>query len=376
MRILVVTYEFPPVGGGGGRAAFDICQALAKRGHEVHVLTAHMKGLGHQESVDGYQVIRISSLRRSSYKADLPAMGGFIVAGLWAGLRHIRSWRPDIIHVHFAVPTGPVAWLLSRITGVPYVLTAHLGDIPGGVPNKTSGWFRWIYPFTPRLWQDAAQVVAVSEYSRQLALEHYPIDIKVIPNGVNLQALNPGDIQISDPPQIVFAGRFMQQKNPVTLVRILAGLQNLDWKCAMLGDGSLREDVEQEIERNGLRDRFVIPGWVTPEEVIEYFSNSDILLMPSSSEGLPVVGVQALAMGLAIVASRVGGFVDIVDQGKNGFLYSQNDSEGMQSGLRELISDKETLLVFRRHSREFAQRFDISKVVDEYVQIFDEVAKA
>ena len=119
-----------------------------------------------------------------------------------------------------------------------------------------------------------------------------------------------------------------------------------------------------------------MPGWVTPEEVIDCFSNSDILFMPSSSEGLPVVGVQALAMGLAIIASRVGGFVDIVDQGKNGFLYSQTDSEGMQSGLRELISDKETLLVFRRNSREFAQRFDISKVVDEYVQIFDEVAIA
>ena len=64
-----------------------------------------------------------------------------------------REWKPDLIHVHFAVPAGALAWILRRLTGIPYVLTAHLGDVPGGVPEKTGRWFRWIYPFTPPIWK-------------------------------------------------------------------------------------------------------------------------------------------------------------------------------------------------------------------------------
>lgn len=376
MRILVITYEFPPVGGGGGRAAFDICQGLSSRGHEVRVLTAHMKGLAKQEIVEGYQVFRIPSLRRSPYKASIWAMAGYIAAGIPAGYQHIRSWKPDIMHVHFAVPSGPAAWILSKTTGTPYVLTAHLGDIPGGVHEKTSGWFRWIYPFTPRIWRDASRVVAVSEFSRKLALNHYPVQIEVIPNGVNLQALDPGEIKTGQPPRIVFAGRFMPQKNPLNLVRVLFQMKDLDWNCTMLGDGSLKNEVESIIHHNQLNDRFSLPGWVKPEKVIQYFNNSDILFMPSSSEGLPVVGVQALAMGLAIIASRVGGFVDVVDEGVNGFLYSPEDLSGMQTGLQFLINNPDTLLEYRKQSRRLASKFDLSIVIDGYERIFYETIAA
>lgn len=373
MRILVLNYEFPPVGGGGGRAAQDTCSGLVKRGHEVQVLTAHLKGLAHHEIINGIEVRRISSLRRIPFKADLPAMMGYIIAGFWTGLRYMRTWRPDIIHVHFAVPGGPLAWMLSKIYKVPYVITAHLGDIPGGVPQKTEKWFRWVYPFSPPIWSDAGQVVAVSEFSRKLAQEHYPVDIKVIPNGVDLTVLDPGVVKVNKPPQLIFAGRFTPQKNPLALVRVMAQLTDLDWNFVMLGDGPLRKEVEREIAAADLQARFTLTGWVTPDEVIASFKESDILFMPSIAEGLPIVGVQALAMGLAIVGSQVGGFTELVEQGKNGYLFSPDHGEAMQRELRKLISEPEMLLEFRRHSRESAQRFGINQVVDEYIQVFEDV---
>jgi glycosyltransferase involved in cell wall biosynthesis len=374
MRILVLTHEFPPVGGGGGHAALDTCQGFVKRGHEVHLLTAHMKELPRKEIVNGIRITRFSSFRRLPFKADLLAMTGFILAGFWVGLRQVRSWHPDIIHVHFAVPGGPVAWLLSKLTKTPYVVTAHLGDIPGGVPQKTDRWFRWVYPFTPPIWRDADKVVAVSEYSKKLALEHYPINIEVIPNGVDLNDLDPGIIRVNGPPKITFAGRLMPQKNPVGLIRIMAQLSDLDWEFLMLGDGPLRAEVEHEIALAGLEDRFTLTGWVTPEDVSESFMESDILFMPSVAEGLPIIGVQALAMGLAIVGSRVGGFLEIVEQGKNGFLFSPENSDAMEIELRNLIRNPEKLLTFRKTSREFAERFEINRVVDEYIQIFEKAA--
>lgn len=376
MRILVVIYEFPPVGGGGGRAAQDICRGLVERGHEVRVLTAHLKGLKRQEEMDGFGVIRVPSARSQAFKAGLLPMAGFVAAGIPAGLRLVRRWRPDVIHVHFAVPSGPVAWVVSRLYRIPYVLTAHLGDVPGGVPEKTGRWFRWIYPLTPSLWTRAAQVVAVSEYTRQLALQAYPVDIQVIPNGVDLNLLDPGIIEVGNPPQVVFAARLMAQKNPVEFVNILAKVSDLPWRCVMMGDGPLRGEVEAAIKHHGLKERFVMPGWVTPEEVLAQFKRSDLLFMPSLSEGFPVVGVQGIAMGLAIVGSQAGGMVDLVEQGRNGFLYPIHDEAGMAQGLRTLLSDPQALLAARRHSRAFAQQYDLNQVVEDYTRIFKAVTAA
>jgi glycosyltransferase involved in cell wall biosynthesis len=163
-----------------------------------------------------------------------------------AGYRLIGSFKPNVIHAHFAVPAGALAWILSRLTRIPYVLTVHLGDVPGGVPEKTDEWFRWIYPFTPRIWRNASEIIAVSEFTRQLALKTYKEKIQVVPNGVDLNVLMPEQISLNDPPRIVFAGRFMEQKNPLQLVQTLNGLKELKWECIMIGDGPLMHDVKRD----------------------------------------------------------------------------------------------------------------------------------
>jgi glycosyltransferase involved in cell wall biosynthesis len=370
MRILVLIHEYPPVGGGGGQVAQDICQGMVERGHEVQVLTASWGDLPPLENQQGVLVRRLASGRSLPYKAGLKAMAGFVLASFWNGLSLIRRWKPDLIHVHFAVPGGAAALVLSALTGVPYVLTAHLGDVPGGVPEKTGKWFRWIYPFTPPIWKRAHQVVAVSEYTRQLAIQSYPVPVQVIPNGVDTQKLKPAVIQAGNPARLIFAGRFAPQKNLIQLVRILAGLKDLPWSCILVGDGPLRADVEREIDENGLRARFTLTGWVTPVQVQEWFSKSDILFMPSLSEGLPVVGVQALSMGLAIVAGRVGGFIDLVEQGVNGFLFDTTRPDEGMSCLRQLLSDQHCLQSARQASRQMASKFDLKEIIDQYETVF------
>ena len=375
MRILVLNHEFPPIGGGGGRAAEDLCRGLAKRGHAVTVLTSHLKGLPYKEERDGYQILRIASLRTEPYRASFPVMAAYVLAGLWAGSCFIRLSHPDLIHVHFAVPAGALAWMLSRLSGIPYVLTVHLGDVPGGVAEKTSGWFRWVYPFTRLIWRDASHIVAVSEFTRGLALKKYDRPIQVIPNGVDTNVLKPDRICLNDPPRIVFAGRFMPQKNPLQVVRTLDELRGLAWQCVMIGDGPLLEDVKGAVAEKDLRDRFHFPGWLQGAEVLHWFDKSDILFMPSLSEGLPVVGVEALAKGLAIVASQVGGFVDIVENETNGYLIQQTDSPAFSNALQELLSEEGRLLSFRHASLERARRFDINQIVEQYEGIFQQVLK-
>jgi glycosyltransferase involved in cell wall biosynthesis len=366
MRILVLVHEYPPVGGGGGQVARDLCLGLANKGHQVRVLTSHFGDLPLNEQDQGVSVTRLRSLRREPFRAGLPAMGAFVITSLIAGLRMMRTWRADLIHVHFALPGGASAWLLSRITKIPYLLTAHLGDVPGGVPEKTNGWFRWLYPITPPIWRQASAVVAVSAYTRQLALTHYPVNIAVIPNGVDLSTLDPGPIKVNNPPGILFAGRFMPQKNPLQVVHTLSELRHLPWTCTMLGDGPLRTAVVEEIHRLDLLERFSLPGWVTTQQVLQTMRHSDLLFMPSLAEGLPVVGVQALAMGLGVVCGAVGGFLDVVDQGVNGYLVDSQNPLEYAIRLNTLLSDHKKLEDCRLSSRKKAQAFDLSRIVDDY----------
>ena len=246
--------------------------------------------------------------------------------------------------------------------------------MPGGVPEKTGKWFRWIYPFTPPIWRGAAAIAAVSAYTRDLALRHYRVPIEVILNGVDLNALDPGEIKSGQPPRVVFAGRFQPQKNPMALVRCLAAVRDLPWTCSLLGDGPLRPQVEAEIKRLGVCDRFRLEGWVTPEQVIERFRSSDLLFMPSLSEGLPVVGVHAVAMGLALVMSRVGGCVDLVMDGQNGYLLEADDMTGFERALRVLLGDQQRLQAFRRASRAHSANFDLQKVIGQYERLLEDAA--
>jgi glycosyltransferase involved in cell wall biosynthesis len=317
----------------------------------------------------------LPSWRREAFRADLLAMGGYILFGLWAGYRYIKYWHPDAIHVHFAVPAGALAWVLSKLTGIPYVMTVHLGDVPGGVPEKTEGWFKWVLPFTHPIWRDAKRVVAVSSFTCQLALEHYAREIEVIPNGVDLDRFRPASIKVNEPPCIVFAGRFVAQKNPIKIVRTLATLKDLPWQCVMLGDGPLMPAVQQAITEYNFQDRFTLPGWVTPEEVLNWFDKSDILFMPSLSEGFPVVGVQALAKGLAFVVSKIGGFVDLVDEGQNGYLIDRNQPSGFSAILRQFLTHYDDLQRYRETSLQKALQFDINRIVEQYEYIFEDIVR-
>ena len=370
MKILVLTHEFPPVGGGGGRVAQDIACGLAQRGHAIHILTAHLEGLPNHESMNGVHIQRIAPMRREAFRAGFADMARYDWSAMMDGLKIIRAWKPDVIHAHFAVPAGAAALILSKLTGVPYLLTAHLGDVPDALPEKTGRWFKWIYPFTPAIWRGAAKVAAVSEFTRQLALKHYPVPIDVILNGIDLKTL-PAHIPVTGTaPHIVFAGRFMEQKNPQHLVDALKRIQHLDWRCSMLGDGPLLEAVRETVDASGLAARITFLGWVTPEDVLNAFAQSDILVLPSRSEGLSVVGVQALGMGLAMVLSDAGGNRELVHDGENGLLFPTGNIDALSTALKTFIEDPSMLQSARRKSRELAQKFDLEVIIRQYEALF------
>ena len=230
------------------------------------------------------------------------------------------------------------------------------------------------YPFTKRIWHDAGSIITVSSFTRDLAKKSYPeIDAELIFNGVDTDAIKPGSLEVHTPVQLVFAGRFMKQKNPLLIIEVLNKLKNLPWHCTMMGDGPLKPAVELKIKEAGMQDRFSLTGWINPEQVLSIYQSSDILFMPSRSEGLPVAGVQAIAMGLAPVLSDVGGCSDLLIQNESGYLFQSGDTEGFTEALRSLLTDREKLFSFKQKSREQAMNFNLKYIITEYDQIMKNV---
>ena len=372
MRVLCLNYEYPPVGGGGGRAAAQINAGLVARGHEVRVQTAGLTHLPERETADGVEIFRSQSFRKKEDTCTVPEMALFLLTSFLPTLRHVREWKPDVIHVHFAVPTGALAWAIHLLTKVPYLLTAHLGDVPGGVPEQTAGLFRLVQPLTVPIWKRAAAVTAVSSFVAELAERAYGRKPRVIPNGIRLDPRP--RISVSERPRILMVGRLSEQKNPVLGIEALKECRDLPWTATVIGDGPLREPVERMISTGGLAERVTLDGWLDAVAVREKMAAADILLMTSRSEGLPMAAIEALNHGLAIVSTRIPGVADLVTDGGNGALAAP-DPEAVAGALRSLLGEPERLLAAREFSSKRAADFDLSKTVETYERALADCAE-
>jgi glycosyltransferase involved in cell wall biosynthesis len=364
MRILVLCYEYPPIGGGGGRVAQSIAQQMAARGHEVRVQTAALGWKSTHERIDGVDVYRTTSGRRVPDTCTVPEMGLYCLTSFLPTLRHVREWKPDVIHAHFAMPTGMLAWAVHGITGVPYVLTAHLGDVPGGVPEQTDKLFKLIDPIARQVWKKAAAATAVSSFVQELAEKAYQRPVERILNGIDLRDRPASPSPVRPVRHFLFVGRFNPQKNLPFLINAFAQLTEKNWRATIVGDGPDRAAAERLIAQHGLGDRVTLPGWLPADKVAEIMRDADILCLPSLSEGLPVAAVEALKNGLAIVASDIPGVRDVVDDGVNGYRSPLDDSYVQK--LNSLLQSDEMLRTMKQASWEKARAFDVQSIANRY----------
>ena len=369
MKILVLCYEYPPIGGGGGRVAARVAAGLACRGHKVRVLTAGMRHLPRREVRDQIEILRPRSFRRRKDTCTVPEMGLYLATNLLPALREARSWSPNVVHAHFAVPTGPLALAARVFRGIPYVLTAHLGDVPGGVPEQTDHLFRLLGPFVAPVWRRAKIVTAVSRFVADLATRAYGVKPIVIPNGVN--PVPRPDLRPHSPRRIVMAGRLSIQKNPLLAIKALALIREMDWSFDVIGDGPLGTDMRALAQREGVSGRMTLHGWISDAQVARVMAEADILLMTSLHEGLPMVAIEALQWGLVIIGSKIGGMRDVVEEGENGFLCELSPF-AFAGKLRELLAAPEMLDRMRRASRERSSDFDLEKTVTAYESVLEE----
>jgi glycosyltransferase involved in cell wall biosynthesis len=372
MKILVLCYEYPPVGGGGGRVAASVAEGLVRNGHKVRVVSAGLRHLPREKVVNGVTVLRPQSFRRREDTCSVPEMAIYLLTAFFPAWKLCSTWKPDVIHAHFVVPTGALAFALHQLTGIPYVLTAHLGDVPGGVPEQTDSLFRALGPFIQPIWKKAAAVTAVSGFVADLALKNCGVRASVILNGVPMIP-PPATLQAGRPPRIVMLGRLSIQKNPLLAIQALELVKDLPWHFEVIGDGPLSEAMRNLVHSCALEGRVTFSGWLAGEEVSKRLAMADVLLMTSTSEGLPMAGIEALRHGLAIVGSRIGGLSDVIDDGTNGF-FCDLRPQAFGHSLRSILTDSDSLVRMRRASLLKALAFNLPDRVRDYEALLAEAA--
>jgi glycogen synthase len=367
LRILVLCYELPPVGGGGGRIALDVARGLLGRGHSVRVLTSHVAGLAREETIQGVSVRRAFAARRRADRCSVPEMAGYVAMHIAPALHEIGTFKPDVVHVHFAVPTGAVAWAATRLRSVPYLLTAHLGDVPGGAPEQTERLFRFVKPFTVPIWRSAAGVTAVSDFVARCAGNAYGMMPVVIPNGIPMPAIiGPKTYAIDRPIRLVWAGRMQPQKNLLNGLAGLAGVSGRRWCLDVVGDGPQRGEIEAMCKEIGLDGHVRFYGWVDTPQVFQIMENADIMFLPSHSEGLSLASLEGLRAGLAFLASRIPGVEGVIEDNVNGTLCDPARPSEFGAGLKRLIDDPAILMRMQAESRQRANAFDSERMIGGY----------
>ena len=178
----------------------------------------------------------------------------------------------------------------------------------------------------------------------------------------------PSSLALQNPIRLVMLGRLSVQKNPLLAIRALALIKNLPWRLEVIGEGPLGESMRECVAECGLDDRVVFSGWLAADQVSVRLAASDILLMTSTSEGLPMAGIEALRYGLAIVGSRIGGLRDVVDEGKNGRLCDLTPGDFART-LGEILNNPPKLLAMRAASLEKVRDFNLPDRLNDYESV-------
>lgn len=339
MKILLINSEFPPIGGGAGGASANLARQLVGLGHEVLVLTSRFADLPHSETWQGVRIERVAALRRLQDRSGLIEQVSFILAGSLAFSSILKTFPAQVVLAFFGVPSGLIAWLLKKRTGLPYLVSMRGGDVPGFRPYDFGTYHRLVAPLLRIIWREAGCLVANSHGLRELALKFEPsAHIELVPNGVDMQAFKPTK-QAWSPPRLLSAGRLVYQKGFDLAARALAGMQELDWEWYIAGGGSFRPEFENLCRELGITGRVHLPGWQSKEKLTRQYQQANLFVFPSRHEGMPNAVLEAMASGLPVVASRIAGNEELVVHNETGLLFQSESVVELQSCLRELIPD-------------------------------------
>jgi N-acetyl-alpha-D-glucosaminyl L-malate synthase BshA len=359
-----------PSEGGSGVVATELGKALARRGHEVHFITSSLPvRLRHFEENIFFHEVRPENypvFHYPPYSLSLAAKMAEVVA----------AYDLDVLHAHYAMPHAACAYLakqMLRERAVKTVTTLHGTDITlvGQAPS--------FYIVTQFSIEESDCVTTVSAWLQQETQRIFKTKrpITVIPNFVDPEVFRPDKPRcrrehFARPEEklLLHISNFRAVKNIPTLVRVFDVLsREMPARLLLVGDGPERVAVEQLVGELGLADRVSFLG--SQEYVEDIIPLADVFLLPSLHESFGLVALEAMAMGVPVVATSQGGTKEVVQEGECGFLRDPKDVDGQVEAVLRLLRDPELARRMGENGiRRAREQFAMDAVVDRYLEVY------
>ena len=373
MRVCMLIPSFYPRVAGAERQAMMLSRALRGMGHDAWVLTRRMPGTSAYEEIDGVPVHRVFARKPSTWT--------FMPAALLYLLRKQHTF--DVLHVHTVRSPALTGALVHRLTGKPVIAK---------IPRKEQ--FEYVRQSWPRLWwmrRHIARFVAVNAVSHHalLAAGIESSRNALIPNGVDTSLFKPptseeklalrARLGLGEEPVATFVGRLIPRKQVHVLLRAWPFVLDVRPEAHLLivGDGPQRSDLECLARDLDVAQQVTFVGECSQQAVEAYLGASDVFVLPSLSEGISNALLEAMAVGLVPVVSRVDGNTDVVVHEVSGLMVESGDADDLGRQMRRLLVDEDLRQRLQRGAlRTIEERFALSRVATAYANMYDELLRA
>ena len=366
LRIAFVTARADAVGGASVHVR-DMARWLRTQGHEAHALTGAAGPY-----LDLLRDAEIPTVALSALGRELhPLHDTRAAAQLYAALRRLR---PDVLSLHSS-KAGALGRVVAPLLGLRPLYTPHGWAFTTGVPEREARRYRRIERLLARL---PGPIVNVCDYERELALAAgvgRPDDHLVIHNGMPDRPELPLADPARSPPHVVMVARFEAQKDHATLLRALALLpETVPWRLSLVGDGPLRGAAVALAGTLAIDDRVRFPGAL--KDVAATLAEAQLLVLATRWEGFPRSVLEAMRAGLPVVASRVGGVHEAIEDGVHGLLVPPGDVDALATALTRMLERPDLRAALGSAGRaRFLSRFTFARMADATFEAYQRVAR-
>jgi len=369
MKILCLSYEYPPVGGGGAKVVSNILNGLMGKAHEVTLVTMHFRGLPFNERLGGLRILRVPCIRLKKEICYAIEMIPYLLVALPCLCASLLKNKYDVNHTHFIFPDGLLALVVKFLFGIPYIITAHGSDVPGYNPDRFSLLHKLLLPLWRLVAENAESIVCPSMFLENLVKVNSPrAKTDIIPNGIDVQRMRATQPRTK---RILVVTRMFERKGVQHLLSALVGLET-DYEVVIVGDGPYLPTLKEIARREGVN--VIFTGFLENNGVRlqNLYEESSIFVFTSSAENFPIVLLEAMLAGLAIITSNTTGCVEVV--GNTALTVIPGDVQGIKNALVKLTDDDDYRAELGKKARARVENhFSNGAVVTMYEDIYQRV---
>ena len=369
----MLNYEFPPIGGGGGNAHFQLLREYANKDNlKVDVLTcAARPGLSRERFAENVTIYKVGIHKKDLHLWKRAEVIEWLIK---AGTQYRNMLKRDsynLAHAFFGFPTG---WLCYRSSKkLPYIISLRGSDVPGEHARLKLD-YKVLGPVFCAIWRNAAALVACSQGLKERALRFLPsVSIEVIPNGVDTERFHPADTNDkSDVLRLLTVGRLSVTKRVEILIDAVEILhkEGRKMRLTIVGGGQLEGKLRDIVSSKGLGGIIGITGRVDAENMPQIYRRNDIYISASMQEGMSNAMLEAMASGLPIITTPCEGVEELIAD--NGILVEEPQAYSIADAVKRLAGDRKAYEQMAFAARKHAEKFSWSSVAHRYTQLYNE----